>query len=218
VLPNINQNLFIQIAAMDEEESQEVYKTRIADINEAYIALEVPISVKTGQLKRLFTGDQLSASFQTDSGAKVFFNSEVLGFKEEEVIKLVLIKIPEPDTITRVQRRNYLRVSAELEVAVKIQDRLQILAMTEDVSGGGLSFICEGHIPFQSKEIISCWLLIHYKVGTVEHMPFKAEIVRIKPLDTGEQLLMCSFVEIAEHERQKVIRYCFERQLEFRKK
>ncbi|MEX2103945.1 MAG: PilZ domain-containing protein [Bacilli bacterium] len=217
MLPTINQQLFIQVASMDEEESQHEYKSRISDAKEAYIAIEVPICMKTGKLKRLVTGDQLSAHYVTEGGVKNYFHTEVLGLREE-VIKLVLIKPPELEDITRVQRRNYLRVPAELEIAVKLQEKLQIIGMTNDVSGGGLSFICEGHFPFKSKEIISCWLLLNYKAGTVEHMPFLAEIVRIKPLETGRQLLTCSFTDIAEHERQKVIRYCFERQFDLRKK
>ncbi|MEX2416182.1 MAG: PilZ domain-containing protein [Paenibacillaceae bacterium] len=217
MLPTINQLLFIQVASMDEEESQHEYKSRISDVGDAYIAIEVPISVKTGRLKQLVIGDQISAHYKTEGGVKNFFSSEVIGLREE-VIKLVLIKPPELDSITRVQRRNYLRVPAELEIAIKLQDRLQILGVTDDVSGGGLSFICDGHYPFKSKEIISCWLLLNYKAGTVEHMPFHAEVVRIKPLETGKQLLMCSFTDIAEHERQKVIRYCFERQFDLRKK
>jgi len=216
LLPIINQQLFIQVASMDEVESQHEYKSRISDMNESYIAMEVPLSVKTGKLKRLVPGDQISAYFITDGGVKNFFSTEVLGLRDD-VIKLVLIKPPEIEAITRVQRRNYLRVPAELEIAVKLQDKLQIIGTTDDVSGGGLSFVCDGQFPFKAKEIISCWLLLQYKAGTVEHMPFLAEIVRIKPLETGRQLLMCSFTDIAEHERQKVIRYCFERQFDLRK-
>jgi c-di-GMP-binding flagellar brake protein YcgR len=217
LLPAINQHLFIQVASMDDEESQHEYKSRISDIRDTFIAIEVPISVKTGRLKRLVAGDQISAHYITEGGVKNFFNTEVLGLRED-VIKLVLIKPPELESITRVQRRNYLRVPAELEIAVKLQDKLQIIGVTDDVSGGGLSFICDGHYPFKSREIVTCWLLLSYKAGTIEHMPFHAEIVRIKPLETGKQLLMCSYTDIAEHERQKVIRYCFERQFDLRKK
>ena len=216
MLPSINQQLFIQVASMDEEQSQQEYKSRISDVREGYMAIEVPISVKTGKLKRLVTGDQISAYFVSEGGVKNFFNSEVVGLREEN-IKIILIKVPELESITRVQRRNYLRVPAELEIAVKLQERLQVLGVTDDVSGGGLSFICDGNLPFKSKEIISCWLLLNYKAGTVDHMPFQAEIVRIKRLETGKQLLMCSFTDIVDHERQKVIRYCFERQFDLRK-
>jgi c-di-GMP-binding flagellar brake protein YcgR len=218
MLPKVNSYLYLQVASLDEAEAQEEHKARIADIVQGeYIAMEIPINVKTGRLRRLLPGDQISVYFLSDGGVKNFFNSEVMGFKEE-VIRLVLIKVPEPEAITRVQRRSYLRVPAELEVAIKLQEKLQIVLVSDDVGGGGLSFTCEGHIPFKAKEIVSGWLLLHFKNGQVDHMPFKAEVVRIKPLETGRQLIMCSFTDIADPERQKVIRYCFERQLDFRKK
>lgn len=217
MLPRVNDYLYLQVASLDEAEAQEEHKARIADVQDDYIAIEVPINVNTGRLKRLVNGDQISAYFLSQGGVKNFFNSDVAGFREE-VIRLVLIRTPEQQAITRVQRRSYLRVPAELEVAVTIQDKLQIVAITDDVGGGGLSFICEGHIPLTIDAIVSGWLLLPFRNGTIDHMQFKAQVVRIKPMDNGRQLVMCSFAEVADIERQKVIRYCFERQLDFRKK
>jgi c-di-GMP-binding flagellar brake protein YcgR len=218
MLPKVNAILFLQVASLDEAESQEEHKARIADINAEQITMEIPINVKTGRFKRLYSGDQLSIYYLTEGGVKNYFNSEVIGFSEAEAIRLVLIKSPEPEQITKVQRRSFLRVPAELEIAVKLQNKLQITAITDDVGGGGVSFICDGHVPIKDKEIVTCWLLLNFKNGSIDHMPFSAQVVRIKSLETGKQLIMCSYVEIADHERQKVIRYCFERQLDFRKK
>ncbi|MDF2964318.1 MAG: glycosyl transferase, partial [Paenibacillus sp.] len=94
----------------------------------------------------------------------------------------------------------------------------QFIAMTDDVGGGGISFICDGYIPLASQQIVSCWLLAHYRNGQIEHIPFKGELVRIKPLETGKQQVMMRFAEISDRDRQKIIRYCFERQLDFRKR
>ncbi len=218
MLPKINAILFIQVASLDEAESNQEHKARIADINSESIAMEIPINVKSGKYKRLYTGDQLSIYYLTGDGVKNYFNSEVLGFREEKEIRLVVIKSPDPEQITKVQRRSYLRVPADLEIAVKLQDKLQVTAVTEDVGGGGVSFICDQYVPIKNKELIQCWLLVHYKNGAIDHVPFTAQVVRIKALETGKQLVMCSYVEIADYERQKIIRYCFERQIDFRKK
>lgn len=217
MLPRVNDYLYLQVASLDEAEAQEEHKARIADVQDDYIAIEVPLNVNTGRLKRLVHGDQISAYFLSQGGVKNFFNTEVAGFREE-VIRLVLIRTPDQQSITRVQRRSYLRVPAELEVAVTVHDKLQIVAITDDVGGGGLSFICEGHIPVHVEAHVSGWLLLQFRNGTIDHMQFKAQVVRIKPLDNGRQLVMCSFSDVADVERQRVIRYCFERQLDFRKK
>ncbi|TDF99322.1 flagellar brake protein [Paenibacillus piri] len=217
MLPTVNQILYIQVNSIDEEEAKQEHKSRIADVNQGYISMEVPLNEKTGRLKRLYVGDELSAYYITEGGVKNYFTSSVLGFSDD-VIRLVMIKKPEPETITKVQRRNFLRVPAELEIAVKFSEQLQFTALTDDVGGGGISFICDGYIPLAAQQTVSCWLLANYRNGQIEHIPFKGELVRIKPLETGKQQVMMRFAEISDKDRQKIIRYCFERQLEFRKR
>lgn len=216
MLPKVNQTLYMQINSIDPDEDQQEYKSRIADVNANYISIEVPIHTETGKLKRVYAGDQISAYYNSDGGMKNYFNTVVLGFKEEN-IPLVLVKAPEPDQITKVQRRNFLRVPGELEIAVKLAGQLQFTALTEDVGGGGISFLCDSRISLAKGDIASCWLLIPFKNGTVDHASFKGEVVRTKPLETGKQAIMLQFTDIPDAERQKVIRYCFERQLDLRK-
>lgn len=216
MLPKINQVLHMNINSIDEEEAKQEYKSRISDISNDYITMEVPLSEKTGRLKRLFVGDELSVYFLTDGGVKNYFTTTVLGFRED-VVRMVLIKKPEPEAITKVQRRSFLRVPAELEIAVKMTEQIQFVTMTDDVGGGGISMLCEGNIPLKSQDTLSCWLLLPFKSGKVEHAPFKGEVVRVKPLESGRQQVMMRFADITDKERQKVIRFCFERQLEFRK-
>jgi c-di-GMP-binding flagellar brake protein YcgR len=216
LLPKVNQTLHMQVNSIDEEEAKIEYKSRIADVTDEAVVMEVPLNERSGRLKRLYMGDELSAYFVTRDGVKNYFHTSVIGF-QEDVIRLVLIKKPEPESITQVQRRSFLRVPAELEIAVKFSDQLQFVALTDDVGGGGISFICDGYIPLSVNYTISCWLLVPYKAGTIEHVPFKGEIVRVKVLETGKQLAMMRFVEISDRDRQKLIRFCFERQLDFRK-
>jgi c-di-GMP-binding flagellar brake protein YcgR len=217
MLPKVNQILYIHINSIDEEEAKQEFKSRIADVSNNYISMEVPLNEKTGKLKRLYVGDEISAYFITEGGVKNYFTTSVLGYSDD-VIRLVLIKKPEPETITKVQRRNFLRVPAELEIAVKFSEQLQFIGITDDVGGGGISFICDGYLPLANQQIVSCWLLAHYRNGQIEHIPFKGELVRVKQLESGKQQVMMRFAEISDKDRQKIIRYCFERQLDFRKR
>jgi len=43
-------------------------------------------------------------------------------------------------------------------------------------------------------------------------------VVRIIKMETGKQLIMLRFTDISDRDRQQLIRYCFERQLDLRKK
>ncbi|WP_338551753.1 PilZ domain-containing protein [Paenibacillus sp. KS-LC4] len=215
MLPKINQTLFFQIASSDEAEAAIEYKARIAEVLDEGFLIENPINIQNGRMKRMFLGDELSVYFVSEDGIKHFFNSHVLGFRED-VVKLVKIRRPELDQITKVQRRNFLRVAAELEIAVKTPDHVRFVALTDDVGGGGISFICDGKWQISQGQVLECWLLVPYKNGSIEHASFTAEIVRVESLETGRKQAMIKFAGINDSDRQRIIRYCFERQLEFR--
>lgn len=214
--PKIGDLLFIRIDSGDEKESKIGYKSRIADIDEESILIEVPIREDNGQLKKMFAGDELSLYFMTEGGVKNYFNSFVTGFKED-VIRMVRIRRPEPDSISKIQRRSFLRVNAELEVAVKTDKMFHFLTRTEDVGGGGISLSCDENHNVAEGDKLSCWVVVPYKNGSIEHVPFEGEIVRIKILEKGRKIAMVRITSVTDMERQKLIRFCFERQLDFRR-
>ena len=214
-MPKMNQMLHYQIASSDEEEATIEYKSRIADEQEDALLIEVPISEKSGRYKRLFLGDELSVFFISEDGIKSYFDSHVLGFKEDGV-KLIKIRKPEPDRITKVQRRSFLRVQAELEIAVKMSNQVRFVCVTDDVGGGGISFICDRKWPLVPEQVLECWLLVPFKNGLIDHAFFRGEVVRVVELKSGKKQVMIKYVSINDSERQKVIRFCFEKQLEYR--
>jgi c-di-GMP-binding flagellar brake protein YcgR len=217
LLPKVNQILHIQVNSIDDEEYRIEYKSRIADVTDRSIVIEIPMNEQSGRLKKLYYGDELNTFYIGQGGVKHYFTTSVIGFRED-VIRLVELHKPEPEAITQVQRRSFLRVPAELEIAVKVSDQFQFIGVTDDVGGGGISVVYDGQIPLAINTIISCWLLVPYKNGNIEHIPFSGEVVRVKQLETGKQLAMVRFVEILDRERQKLIRFCFERQMDFRKR
>lgn len=215
MFPKVNDIVYMQVASVDMGEEREESKSRIAEVEEESFLIEVPINSKNGQMNRLYIGDELSVYFMTEDGVKNYFNSYVLGFAED-VVRLVRIRKPKPETITRVQRRDFLRVMAELEIAVRLNDNTKFLAYTEDVGGGGLSFLCSKQYKLSQGEHVFCWLLIPYKNGSIEHVPFEAEVVRTNKMETDRIVAMLKFISISDMERQKIIRYCFERQFDFK--
>lgn len=146
MLPKINQVLHINQLSTNEEESRKEYKSRIADLTEFYIAMEVPLDEETGKLKRLQPGEELSVYYTSEAGVKNCFNTSVIGIKDD-VIRQVLIQKPAPESITKIQRRSFLRVQSQLEIAVQYGSHIHFVSLTEDVGGGGLSFVCDGISP-----------------------------------------------------------------------
>jgi len=213
--PKINEYLYIQIASSDAAEAEIVYKSRIAETDEDAFLIEVPIQENNGRLKKLFVGDELSVYFVSEGGIKNYFYTHVLGFKED-VIRMVRVQKPAEESIFKVQRRSFLRVSAELELAVKLDSGERFVVRTDDIGGGGLSFLAAKNIKLEVGSNLSCWLMVPFRNGATEHVNFAGEIVRIRPLDNGRNQAMVKFSVISDSERQKIIRFCFERQFDFR--
>lgn len=215
MFPKVNDLVYIQVASADKPNEEKECKSRIADVEEESFLIEVPIESGSGRIKKLYIGDELSVYFLTESGVKNYFNTYVLGFADD-VVQLVRIRKPEPETITKIQRRHFLRVVAELEIAVLMKDGVRFVTHTEDVGGGGVSFNCSSEFKLAQGDQLFCWLLIPFKNGAIDHAPFEAEVVRTKKLETGRTIVMLKFVSISDLERQKLIRYCFERQFDFK--
>jgi len=213
--PKINEYLYIQVASSDAAEAEVEYRSRIAETEDDAFLIEIPMQESDGRLKRLFMGDELSVYFITEGGIKNYFNTHVLGFKED-VIRMVRIQKPEADSIFKIQRRSFFRVNADLELAVKDSFGKRFLVRTDDIGGGGTSFLVDHQVKLEVGAKLSCWVLVPYRNGSIEHVDFEGEVVRIKKLENGRQLAMLKFVAITDNERQKIIRYCFERQFDFR--
>lgn len=214
LVPKISQVVYFQLKDDPSDEPVE-YKTRVADENEDSLVIELPINTKTGRMKRLHAGDALQASFITNTGVKHFFDTYVMRVKDGE-LPLFAIARPTEESMTSIQRRNFFRVDIEVDVAVQTEIGRRYVFKTADIGGGGVSFIIERDQSFNAGEKLKCWLLLPHRNGSIEHSCFQGEVLRQKELETGRKIVMVKFDEIVEQERQRVIRFLFEKQIQFR--
>ncbi|WP_203457100.1 flagellar brake protein [Paenibacillus tepidiphilus] len=213
--PKINEYLYIHVASSDAAEADTLYRSRIAEMEDESFLIDIPMQESGGRLKKLFIGDELSVYFMSEGGIKNYFTTHVLGFKDD-VIKMVRVRKPAEESIFKVQRRSFFRVNAELELALKDAMGGRYLVRTDDLGGGGVSFLSDAKVKPSVGDKLNCWLLLPFRNGSAEHVPFEGEVVRLKELENGRQLVMLKFTAIPDSERQKIIRYCFERQFDFR--
>ncbi|MDO3409592.1 PilZ domain-containing protein [Saccharibacillus sp. CPCC 101409] len=209
--PKTNEMLFMLPVSMEANEENE-HRSRISEIEENAMLVELPI--RAGRMSRLRLGEELSVYHMTEDGIKYYFTSHVLGYQDDSV-PLMRISKPLPEDISKVQRRHYLRVPARVEIALQAPE-FHFTALTSDLSGGGLSFVADAGHPVQVNQEISGWILLAYKSGSVDHVAFAGEVLRIKEPGSGRNTVSIRFTRVADTERQKLIRYCFERQLDFR--
>jgi c-di-GMP-binding flagellar brake protein YcgR len=213
VLPKINQTTYMQLMPVSDPDTAITLRSRVADVDKEFIWLEIPFDEKSRKLHRTHVGDQFRIFYFTQEGVKYQFAATVTALKKDPV-RLFSVGIPNVDEMDREQRRNFLRVEAMQEIAVRIGNRVRFTALTDDVGGGGLSFRCDRSWPMVTGMTVSCWLLLNYRNGSLGHAKFDAEVVRVVPVEPNHNIVMMRFRDIHDSEQQRIIRFCFERQLE----
>jgi c-di-GMP-binding flagellar brake protein YcgR len=199
-----------------DPESASTLRSRVADLDSKSIWLEIPLDEKSRRYHRPQIGEQFRMFYFTPDGVKHIFTTSVQGVKKDTVT-LFSVRKPQPEEIEREQRRSFLRVDAQLELAIRIGEKIRFTAITDDVGGGGISFRTDRKWPLVSGGAVACWLLLNYRNGNVGHAKFEGQVVRVVPVEPDKHLVMLRFQDIPDPEQQKIIRYCFERQLDTHK-
>lgn len=213
--------LFLQQKVSTEEEPL-TYKARVADLSDQYISIEMPLVEKTGQIGFFPEGCEVEVWFYAQDGSRYSFPCSVLG-RRKESIPLTLLTHPDKENIERIQRREYVRVPCYEEVAIHPLSKGEFtpfLAKTIDLSGGGLAFGLSQEPRFSEGTEVQWWLSLRLQSGVIAHPNGTGKIARIiEPTEKGVPYKCpMEFTDVLETERQMIIKYCFERQLEIKKK
>lgn len=212
---DVNTSLVLETVDATEKK---VYKARIADVRMDSLYFEMPLNEQTRRIEAPENGTKLRVWFQTPDGAKANFDTEVLGRVRENIAMLIVAK-PDPNNITKSQRRDFIRIPATVEAAIDIKagnETIKIICKTDDISGGGFSAKFNQSIKLKEGQKGQAWLVLPKKNKAIVYATAEVEIVRAKYPEEERHLAWASFkfIRILEGDRSKVIQYTFERQIE----
>lgn len=186
------------------------YKTHLDEVGEKILSVFVPIA--QGELVPLHEGTRV----------KVIFWDEVAAYTIETVIiQRIAVPVPLfvlefPDNISRVQRRNFVRVPAYYPVTFRYVNRQglsdSIKGTMLDLSGGGMRF--------QTKEKVDKGAILIANLDLPSGlMQVSARVCRIFKIEDSENYsISVDFYQITERERDRIIRCVFDLQRNMRKK
>lgn len=224
VLPQVGQVIWMSPYTTSQEKSKLVYKSRVADLKDEMLTIELPINElqPNGGIGEYVVSSKWQCWYVGADGSRFEFTTEIIG-KRRENIPLLELGVPPKSSFTRTQRRHFVRVPAHVEIAIKTDERVRnyhFLARTIDLSGGGLAFSCPDRYLLQEKDQLKMWFSLPTKNNKVVHAYAEGEIIRVKAAEEkgANQWVSVKFTEVSESERAKIIRACFERQLELRNK
>lgn len=197
----------------DFTEEAEKYKSRVVDSCEDFVMIDYPTHIETGRTAFFMDGTQLLVSFTNDLKLSYAFRTEVIG-RMNKGIPMLKLSYPGDDQLVKVQRREFVRVEASIDVAVmREHDKVQLVA--EDISAGGIAINLPDPTIFEEREVVELLIVLPFMNSETKYVQVKGEIVRIWE-KSKRMIASVQFEGIREDDRQRIVRYCFERQLQMR--
>ncbi|MBO8176622.1 MAG: flagellar brake domain-containing protein [Bacillus sp. (in: Bacteria)] len=199
-----------------DKEIREKYRTKVIDINGSHLYIDYPVNMETDKTVFLLNKTRLKVSF-VDKYQQVFeFQTEVIG-RKKGTVPMVALHYPGDVSLKKIQRRQYVRIQTAIDISLTFEDET-FVTITEDISAGGLAVILPKEKSTLKKGLIGkCWLVLPMAVNQYEYIIVDCKIIRIFERD---HMLIASlqFVDLDEASRQKIIRFCFDRQIDLKKK
>lgn len=195
----------------DEEHTR--YRSRVVDFEDGFILIDYPAHQETGKTKFFMDGTELIISFTTETDEAFAFKSSVNG-RLRRSIPMLRIEHPGADKFTKIQRREFVRVDASLDVAVTTEDETYQL-VTDDISAGGLAINLREPHNLNENDTVDLLIVLPFRTGELHYIWTNGKVVRIWE-KSGRKIASVQFDELEKNDRQRIIQYCFERQLQLR--
>lgn len=208
----------IHLELNDPEEGKKIFKSKILDAEENKVYIDFPVEENFHKASYFFEGTQFRVWFLGNDQVIYMFDTEVLG-KSKSKVPMLMLNDPGKDHYIRIQRRQYFRVDTSVDVAVhSMHGGFQAFTtVTVDLSGGGMALVLPKEQYIQKNQKVNTWLSLHHQSGAIEYVPVIASCIRT--IESGGRLKgTFQFVELDETERQKIMQFCYEKQLDMKKK
>lgn len=186
------------------------YRTRIEEVGERILAVGAPYA--HGEVVPLREGTKIKLTFWDETAAYSF---------EGKIMQRVAVPVPIfilelPDSIDKVQRRNFVRVPAVFPITFRMVTREGLSdvhkAMMLDLSGGGMRFSTKERV--ENKSI----LYAHLNLPNGE-VQTPVRVCRAEWMESTKRYrISVEFHDLSERERDKIIRCVFDIQRAMRKK
>lgn len=204
---------------LESFEHTEKFKCRLVDQKDDQFFIDYPINLQTNRVAFLFDGTQLRVTFIGHDNSVYAFGTEIIGRKKDKIPMLVL-KYPGDDHLIKIQRRQFVRIETALDIAIHPLEYEfdPIITITDDISAGGAAILVPKEIQLKNGILVQTWFVLNLQSGDYQYMKLQSRIVRTVSYNETRNKVSLQFIDVSGRERQMLLRFCFERQLEMKKK
>lgn len=194
------------------------FKCRVVEMIKNKVFIDYPINLTTGRTDIFPVGTSFGAFYVMDENAAYRFPTEIMGRKNRKVPMLQIHY--DPAQVEKIQRREYVRVDANLDIALTDTnpEGHAFTSLTSDISGGGLAVNLPKEINIENDRVFEIVVVLRMDDQELHYIFAKTRAIRTHhKTDRQYPILSMEFVEIEERDRQRIIQFCFDTQLKQRR-
>lgn len=188
-------------------------KTKVTSVTDKLIWIEAPSEVATMRTFLLQEEETVSLYFFKEHGAMYAFETRVKERRNDPLRGQGYgLSMPKESEISRVQRRQFVRVESALDVAVHPHKKtfLPYTTVSLDLSAGGIRILSDRR-PVEVGEELELTFILPQNEGW-QTIDVVAELVRSAPRDEKYELSF-QFTQIPDRSRELVLRHCYQAQM-----
>ena len=193
----------------------ERFRCKVVEQKDGVIYIDYPINTITKKTAFLIDGAQFRVTFNDESKQSFAFNTEVLGRKKGN-IPMIMLTCPPDEEFIKIQRREFVRVETPVDVAVEYDNRFTQL-VADDISAGGVLLALQGAVNFKIGDEVRLTIVLPYTNKEIRYVQTDALVVTTFERN-NRTLASVQFTDTDDIDKQYIVRFCFERQLQIRKK
>lgn len=209
----VGTSVTITLRHHSNEYSQISYRSKVIDRNETELIIDYPVEPDEYLQLPIRPDHTVDIEYVT-KGSVYKFPANVIRVIDSPIVSFV-VDMPDEKNITKIQRREYVRINIDVNVAVHSEKELftPFISVTHDISGGGLAIITPKNVTLTEGEIVDLYLVLKSKYSDFVYLKTKGEIIRTTVFNEVRSTSL-RFQFDDERDRQKIIKYCFEIQRE----
>ena len=196
-------------------ERVERFRCKVVEQKDGVIYIDYPINTITKKTAFLIDGAQFRVTFNDESKQSFAFNTEVLGRKKGN-IPMIMLSCPPDEEFIKIQRREFVRVETPVDVAVEYNNTFTQL-VAEDISAGGILIPLPKAVNFKDGDTVRLTIVLPYTNNEIRYVQTDALVVTTFERN-NRTLASVQFTDTDDIDKQYIVRFCFERQLQIRKK
>ncbi len=215
----IGQSITLQLDRKNNKGSQNLI-SKIIELDEEYIYISYPTNTSTGKTTMLLDGLPFTVIFRKQDEIHYSFTTRVSLRKKLNNIPVLGLEKPKEEDFKKIQRRNYLRIEAVLDISVQIVDYHQHIPFTTttvDISGGGAAIVVPKNIKLEVDQIVHVWIVLPFSANDYQYINASAKVLRIIEKERGLKIAPLEFISIKNKDRDEIVRYCFQKQVKKQK-